>query len=268
MWSRREGVDEYEVLCERCGYHIDANGGAEVCPECGEPEKNSHWDARRGSAWQGKMSFRTWIGTNWRTLRHAGEQFRGVRIEVDKSRWLLVVNVAVAGTILASPWTGALVGDPARGLLNSGWLGDVKFALWTLAQSLVAAVLLGLLTWVEYQGIRFFGRQREWRITKAVAWTVCAHASVGWIVMAVMPMVVLAGFYTAQRFFGVAPNGTIDLGARFGQVSLNAAAQGGGLVMALVAGLLVFETLVYVGVRRCRFANRARAEGGRPSIPA
>jgi hypothetical protein len=214
------------------------------------------------------MSFRTWVVTNWRTLRHAGEQFRGVRIEVERSRWLLVANVVVAGGIMASPWTGALVGDPARGLLNSGWLGDVKFALWTLAQSLGAAVVLGVLTWVEARGIRFFGRQREWRITKAVAWAVCAHASVGWIVMAVMPMVVLAGFYTAQRFFGVAPNGTIDLGSRFGRVSLNAAAQGGGLVVALIAGLLVFETLVYVGVRRCRFANRARAEGGWPSITA
>lgn len=84
--------------------------------------------------------------------------------------------------------------------------------------------------------------------------------------MAVLPMLVLAGFFTAQRFFGVAPNGTINTGTRFGQVSLNTAAQGAVLVVSLFVGLLVFETLVYVGVRQCRYANRARPGESGPSI--
>lgn len=170
--------------------------------------------------------------------------------------------------MLAAPWTGALVGDPSRGLLNSGLKGDVLFALWTLAQSVAAAIALGLLTYVEYLGIRFFGKQREWRITEAVALTVCAHASMGWIVMALLPMLVLAGFYSAQRFAGLVPNGTINLGTRFGQVSWNTVAQGSGLVVAMFVGLLVFEMLVYIGVRQCRFANRARPIESRPSIPS
>lgn len=258
--------DEYAPLCERCGYLINENEVAERCSECGEFWKYSKLSSREGTPWQRRVSFRTYIATFWGILRHPFLEFRRSAIESRKSLWLLVINLLLAGTLLASPWTGTLVGDPARGLLHSGIVGDAVFALWTVAQSVGMALILGFLTYVEYQGIRFVGRQREWRVTKTVALVICAHASVGWIVMALMPMLVLAGFYSAARFLGVTPNGTINLGSRFGQVSLNTAAQGTVLVVALFVGLLIFETLVYIGVRQCRYANRARPTENQPSI--
>lgn len=259
---------EFTPLCERCGYPINAIGDADVCPECGEPEKNSHFQSRAGTNWQRRPSFRTWIATNASILRHPATQFRLATIETRRSWLLLGLNLFVAGMLLVAPWTGVPLGDPARGLLHSGWKGDLLFALWTLAQSVGAAIVLGLLTSIEFQGIRFFGKQRDWRITKTVALVVCAHASVGWIVMAALPTIVLAAFATAQRLFGLVANGTVNLGSRFGQVSLNTIATGGGLVAALVIGLLVFESLVYIGVRQCRYANRERPRELKPSIPS
>ena len=49
-----------------------------------------------------------------------------------------------------------------------------------LAAVPVAVLLLGLTT-LETLGLRTFGRQRGWRVTRNVAWTVCAHASFGWV---------------------------------------------------------------------------------------
>lgn len=259
---------EYDFLCERCGYLLNEISDASVCPECGESIKNSDLHNRPGSPWQQRPSFRTFLTTNVQSFVRPSTSFRHAAIETSRSRLLLAVNLLIAGTLLASPWTGTFVGDPARGLLHSGLAHDVLFGLWTVAQSIAAALLLGLLTYVEYQGIRFFGARRGWRITRAVALQICAHASVGWIVTAILPLFVLAGFFSAQVFASAVPQGTVNLGPRFGQVSLSEVVPGAAYTVALFVGLLVFESLVYVGVRQCRFANRPRPTESGPSIGA
>lgn len=96
--------------------------------------------------------------------------------------------------------------------------------------------VLWVLTQIEWLGIRLIGRQRQWRITKDVAASVCAHASIGWIGAGVLGVLgfqagLLADWERAIAF------GLIGVGA----------------------GLLVFETCVYLGIRACRFANVERS---------
>lgn len=98
--------------------------------------------------------------------------------------------------------------------------------------------LLFILTLVEAMGVRFFASRSKWRVTGTVAWVVCAHASVGWLLggLAVGALLVL------ER--------EVDYVLNFVPYRRQAPWIG------MVAGLLVFETLVYIGIRRCRFANR------------
>lgn len=112
-------------------------------------------------------------------------------------------------------------------------------------------LLLRLLTMIEDRGIRFFGKQRGWRITREVSGAVCAHASIGWVIGGILVFTALS----------------LNFGQTWGS--------GAGLIrrvtglmyyvqwvpvaaLGFFAGMLVFEILVYVGVRECRFANPPR----------
>jgi hypothetical protein len=96
----------------------------------------------------------------------------------------------------------------------------------------------------------FFGRRRGWRVTPTVAWAVCGHASVGWVVAGCL---VAAGLHAASLAARGRPAGPALL-AR--DIVIAWAPLAG-----FFAGMLVFETLVYLGVRRLRFANAAGAGG-------
>lgn len=109
-------------------------------------------------------------------------------------------------------------------------------------------IILLLLTLVERRGIRFFGTRRGWRITPDVAYCVCAHASVGWLMAGVWSFLgVLVAETAAAVLF------THELGILRGPVVL---APFWLPVLGFMAGMLLFESLVYLGMRRCKFANR------------
>lgn len=136
-----------------------------------------------------------------------------------------------------------VVSDPA-GL----WLERIA----VLAIGVIASFsLLYVLTRIEISGVKYFGRQRGWRVTHAVAMTVCAHASVGWLLGAV-------GIAAVSLRWTVhwAPETPIlrRLGGTLEYWQWLPAMAG-----AFLIGMLVFESLVYVGIRRCRYANGPRA---------
>jgi hypothetical protein len=118
---------------------------------------------------------------------------------------------------------------------------------------------IGGLTVIESIGIRFFGRQRGWRITHDVAWTVCSLASIGWFIGACVcalgiALIHLGGMQHQRLIDSRHLPDFIDVGA--------IVAIAGALI-----GLLYFELLVYLGIRQCRFANppgvrRYSAAGG------
>lgn len=127
------------------------------------------------------------------------------------------------------------------------WLG--AFGLSWFAW--VAAVLtLTLLTGIEVLGIRLYGRVHKARITATVALALTAHASVGWLVGGLL---ILVGLGTGVVLHDIAMH--MNVGAVRGLMMLTPLwmPASGGFI-----GLVTFETIVYLGLRRCRFANRAR----------
>ena len=240
-------MNVFTPLCERCGYVTEGLPAAAACPECGLAGTAA--DRRPGSPWQQRPSVFSYFRTNWLALCRPGELFS--TIAIGRGAWgLAALNLLIAGFLIVAPWSGVLDIDPARGRGRAGSEELLLTAAWAVPLHTLAGVgLLGALTAVEWAGLQALGRHRGWRITPAVAWQVCAHASVGWIVMGITAWVGLIVWLNVSYF-----GGATDLSRMRGlSVAVMWLVPGLGVLL----GLLVFELLVFVGIRRCRFANRA-----------
>ena len=240
--------DPSTLLCERCGYIIQGLAPPIACSECGLPIADSLPSARTGTPWQNRPGLIAWLRTNIALLRRTVAMFRIVRIEAGSGATLLAANLLVASVIVIAPWSGILLDNPFR---NLAWGRSGTFAvevLMTVGRVLVAATGFLLLTLIEWLGIQFFANRRGWRLTPLAAWQVVAHASIGWVATAATSLIGLIAWLNLS-FFGFA--GEIS---RLPGVSdwlvLGVPATGALL------GLLIFELLVYTGVRQCRYANR------------
>jgi hypothetical protein len=161
------------------------------------------------------------------------------------------VNVAVCAVVIAALPVGRLLGGRHWMVPWAPKGGDFvgpSGAWWTLAVGLgtcaaVAGVLL-LLTWIETAGVRFF---HGGRVTRDVAWSVCAHATYGWVVGAVL---VTLGWGLIDLDIAIARAVRVPrLGARLGDwVAVPP-------VAGFFIGMMVFEYRVYQGIRICRYAN-------------
>ncbi len=270
------------LLCESCGYQLDETREEPACPECGRPVAESLPSVRTGSPWQNRRSIRAWFSTILLVFFSPRKLFSTLRIEMRGVRELLMANLVIAGFLITDPWTGVLVGDPARTVRGKGVvIENLVHAISLFGAVLLVAGVLLLLTWIECLGVRFIAARRGWRVTRAAAWQICAHASVGWILCGLIPVLSLAGVFIAARFFGASPGGVIDLtgwltnpptggpnpGPRGLTVNLYQLVVGGGVLVGYAGGLLVFETLVYLGIRACRYANPPEALAAQAAAP-
>lgn len=221
-----------------------------ACPECGKPIRESVPRRRVGTPWQQRWGFDDWVLTVWLVMRHP----RGVweRVQVRSETWWRVraFNLVSINCLVAAMVPGVLMLAPGVGGRDDG----AAVALVLLGPILFFPILWGA-TWMEVRGIRFFGKQRGWRVDKDVAWAVCSHASCAWWVAGV-------GVYVAMRLHTWL-DPLIDkllatpLGALLPVNPLVPAVWWlGKAAVGFVAGMLVFESIVYFGVRSMRFANR------------
>lgn len=214
------------LLCERCGYVLDGSPRDGLCPECGRPVRDSLPEYRPGTPWQQKPSVKAWWQTNVLMMVRTRATFESLSVPVServlgRSLGLSICNCgsAVAPLLLITP--------------VHAWLG--------LGLFVAAAIVLLLLTEVEALGLRFIARRRGWRVSWRLARVICAHASIGWA--ALFPFAVLSWFFFvfAQIAFGV-PSWSEWLFVA-------------NLVIWLLPPMLFFETLAYLGVRACKYAN-------------
>lgn len=249
-----------DLLCESCGYTLSGLPAYGACPECGRAILLSGPSCRTGSPWQSAQSLRSWVATNYLMLRRPAAVFDRLRIDGRHLSSLLFINLLLAAGLLTAPWVGTFIGDPARHARNSAWVQrDGLFMLSLTAGTLgIGCLLLGL-TAIEAMGVRFFGKRRGWRITSHVAWQVCAHASFGWIVAAVLTILCLI---LSLNLPSVRLSWWMTRRSGLGDLSLVAIPAAGFL-----AGMVVFEVLVYRGIQRCRFANPPTAEVPEESGP-
>lgn len=257
------------LLCETCGYNIEKLPTHAACPECGEPTMNSLPEFRTGSPYQQRPRLFTWWTTNWRVLRHPRTLFRKIRIERKTGTQLLLANLLIAAVFMVDPWVAVGIGDPARTFRNAPlplWL-LVYGATW-VAEVLLGALVLLLLTRLEWYGMRFIAARRGWRLTPNAAWQVCCHASIGWLFVGLIPLLGMAWIYIFANWFGKSPSGMLHIpGITARPIPWMNVVNFGVLALGFLAGMLIFETLVYLGVRQCKFANPADLSPSSPITP-
>ncbi|QYK46965.1 MAG: hypothetical protein KF838_09230 [Phycisphaeraceae bacterium] len=294
--SRHDPRDEFTLLCERCGYVLEGLDHGGNCPECGKPIAESlPRNARPGSPWQAWRSppdaacvgcgYPLEIEDDRDVCPECGTRVPEHREDVEHQRYLTRAGVKAVLTTIREMYLrpramlsrvrieegptrslGAMITSVASAILivpigcMHGWSIFVR-TTWTLESALeTVGVLWGMavagllvlcilvfLSFIEEMGIQLFGRVHKRRITSAVAETICAHACVGWITGAVL----FWGFILAAVLLG---ENRLALFSPIG----------------LILGLLHFEILVWLGVKRCRYANRERPDANpipRPESP-
>ncbi|MEO0632013.1 MAG: hypothetical protein AAFY46_15010 [Planctomycetota bacterium] len=243
-----EAPDPDAMLCVRCGYPLDDVSHEPACPECGTPVALSMPEIRTGSPWQRGPSITTWVRTllalfRWRSL------FDTIRIGRHDGDWLLRINLALAALLLASAFAEDRIDEVF--LHSRGSLAGLLGALLILMPG--AYAFLRGLTAIERAGLQFFGNKRGGRITPGIARTVTAHASYGWVLSGLLAVVLaFLGHSVFRTWYG-------SLGTWW--VLRLVPAHTAFAAAGFFTGLLVFETLSYLGAMRCRFANPARPAG-------
>jgi len=218
-------IDPGVLLCERCGYEVRGLPITDSCPECGRTIAESSLDRRVGSAWQRRPGPISMVATAARTLTRPVGRWSEVSADAPSSSALLWVTTLAA--VVVFPVTPLIVTATFR-LSAAALTPIVALATW--------AGLLGL-SWIEARGVRLIGRLRHARVTRHVAYAVVGHASAGWLAGAIL-----------------AAGTTLTLAALQPR-SLLLADLGIGVVVAGVVGLVWFEVLTSLGLRRMRFAN-------------
>jgi hypothetical protein len=239
-----EAIDEFTLLCEACGYILTGLPAEGKCPECGRAIAESLPARRIGSPWQQRPGLAAWWRTSLTLLSSPRERFETLRVDRRRSRLLLFVNLAHAAVLFVAPMPLIFVVSPPTLPASARTLTvpEVGFAvvMWGMAVFLV----LWLLTEVEALGVRIWGRRVRARVTASVSSVVCAHASIGWVVGSAGWLIT----YTLLLLMQEPASTSLPRWLRVAAGSLP--------ILAVLAGLVIFETLVYIGIRRCRFANR------------
>lgn len=228
----RDGIDEDTLLCEACGYVIDGMPRDGQCPECGKAVAESLPERRDQAAsllTLARRPLRTWA-----SMRIEDSEVAGKRTAARCMAAGLVVSFAVV--IGWVPWWITQL-DIVTALFSTG-----VSALAAIMAATIVCVLLIVLTWIETCGLRFIGARRGFRVTRDIAGTVCSHATLGWLAGSIVWLLgwILIGAGTLVEM--LLPTGVVVV------------------VAGLLVGLFAFEVLAYIGLRRCRFANRHRTK--------
>ncbi len=246
--------DEYTLLCERCGYVIEGLPTDGDCPECGKPISESLPERRIGTPWQRKSTKFGYAATLVRTARAPLATLDELRIDPESARRLLRRHLWMAALLFAPllSLTLLLVLETPTPLPGGGevvWtpgspgdsIGLIVFLCLVMAP--VAYGSLGTLTLIERRGLMFFGRHRQLRMTRALSATICAHGAAAWLIAGIGGMLIFYALLPMEEEMGRQP-------ARAGWLIA-------GSSIALV-GFLWFEAFAYLGMRRCKYANRTR----------
>jgi hypothetical protein len=255
------------ILCEGCGYPLDGHAADSLCPECALPVRESLSERRIGTPWQQAPSVRSLVSTAFATVLHPGATYHILRLRTDgTTRGLLGLYLSMAVLAPLAMWVtlGRSSGGtvtfwymrPTQGTMGvasitSDFLVPQTWIQIALGVPLLTGTLL-LLTWIETLGVRFFGRRRGWRITGPIAWSVCSHATIGWAIGGVL--------HALSPLLVRASRPLLDLLAPATAVRVASELAMWTPVVAFFIGMLIFEALVYVGVRACRYASEPRAD--------
>jgi len=234
-------LDPHTLLCERCGYELEGLPTGGDCPECGTPIAESLPEHRIGTPWQRDPGWGEYFQTARAALFGRTRLFEQMAMESGRSTALLRSNLLAIFAIFA-------VSGPVHAWNVGGYAITLTFA--GVVFGVLAVLLVAILTTIEALGIRFFASRDGFRIDRRASLAICAHGSFGWVISAIGLHATIATFITLRK------------GIDGGDISH---AQSFVLLLTLVlsllgtlAGFLFFEFFAWLGMRRCKFANRPR----------
>ena len=245
----RPWKDEFTLLCERCGYVIEGLDTAGACPECGKTIAESLPERRVGTAWQNHETWRPLIHAAFGTIARPFRTLDLMKIDERSGRDLAMRHALAASVLCIAPiWLTYLV------------LPRERYTDLTIATMVISPLFLFLgigligaicnvLTSIEARGLVVFGARRGARLDGAVAWSICGHGSAGWLLAGAG----LGWSVTASLWAIVVFTNQHAAGVAFWV----------GAILTLT-GFLFFETFAWLGLRRCRFANRVRSTEASP----
>jgi hypothetical protein len=246
-------VKELSLICESCGYDLSATLEEGRCPECGRPVGESLPAHRGGTAWQRAPGLFSWALTCKRVLFNPAPEFARLSL-ARRGTGLLALNCLLAGTLIASPWTGVFIGDWSRTARGTAY-ETIAYLSAAGAQSIFATVVLLALTLLITAVSLAFARSRQWRLTRRAAWNVACHASAAWLVAGVMPLLLMAVWYTLGTLLRISIPGTVPGSTGGMQVSWQTVLGAAAPISGLALGAWVFLSRMLAGVRACRYAT-------------
>jgi len=252
-------TDEYTLLCEKCGYVIEGLDQSGNCPECGKPIAESLPERRVGTPWQQNPSVGSLVRTWWMTLRHPLRTLDVMRVRepnsVDSYPWL---NSILASWIIAGTVFMRLIINDIEISNHLDYATVYQILLGLVGVVFVLPILLVMLTRLEQQGLRIISKTRSTRVNRGVAQAITSHGSVGWVLAALLGFILsIAGAFiitTSTPKPYMEPNYSVYYPTPAWAWTLDI----GLYALALLIGFLFFETFAYLGLRRCKYANRVR----------
>ncbi len=244
--------DEYTLLCERCGYVLEGLDPAGNCPECGKAIAESLPERRVGTAWQrGRPNARDYVDTACLVLLTPRRSLDTISFDPHLSakgfgRATHIISAAILPLLIVI----AVIVPSFQGQSEVPLLWYIAgFGALALFLFFGVWMTLALLTMVESRGIAFIAARRRFRISPDAAATICTHGTIGWLIAAVGFTMSIVAYSFSERFISMSWKPIV--------VWLP--------LVPIIAGFLFFEVFAWLGLRRCKFANRVRpATSGEP----
>ena len=243
------------LLCEQCGYQIQPPGQATnqpICPECGKPTAESLPERRTGTP---LTPHATWSASAWALLRAPSAIYARVAIDTKASgkfhKWtmlltLLALASACAVLLVLVHW-GELVWWRTNATMDYR-LVVRQVIVWCVSMGVGYPLFLGLAA-IERLGLRTISRVHGYRVTPTIARVITDYASIGWLIGSALLVLSLLTWFAPPLYREKGLSTPLllhrDLVLWYP-------------IAAMLIGLLVFETLAYVGIQHCKFANTAR----------
>lgn len=240
--------DEYTLLCEKCAYVLEGLDAAGPCPECGKPIEESLPERRVGTPWQQKPGVKSLVQTWWLTLRHPKRTLDVMHFNNDLGDNHAACSLLAAFIGLVILMLISIIPDSPKGF-------GFVFIVAVIA-SFPGWVVCFLLATIESLAFLAFARMKNYRVNLQMAWVFTGHAT-AYIVL-VLFLVLLGIIILTRQQLIIYPSP--ENAARIEHTSFMWNITTKCMIASFIAGFLLLQYFAYLGLRRCKYANRIRPQ--------